>query len=148
MPEAITIDNLPIETSVQWAEAQESIDRKYVDETPQISTRTEILVNQPKLPSLDQLFETKKKAPTWAFFIEPEHFRSQSNRFFKQSIIPNTVSEEYLDRLEEIAQDIKAKAKAEDFKNCEVLKSFFKVSSELDKMLTEIRSRVLQFRKG
>ncbi|PCI96004.1 hypothetical protein COB11_00565 [Candidatus Aerophobetes bacterium] len=148
MSDAITIDNFPIETSVQWAEAQESLETKYISDSPYISTHTEITVVKPKHQSLDALFETHKKAPTWAHFIAPEGFHNQSNRFFTHTIIPNTHTDELLGRLEDMLEDIKKAQKKTQEEQYETLKGFFKVAVDLDKMLTEARSRVLQFRKG
>lgn len=148
MSEAITIDNFPIETSIRWAEAQESLEKKYLENTPYISTHTELAVTKPKPLSVDALFETHKKAPTWAFFLPPDNFYSQSNRFFANTIIPNTHTEELLDKLEYMIEDIKTAQKVLENKEYETLKSFLKVALELEKMLTEARSRVLQFRKG
>ncbi|MCH9631250.1 MAG: hypothetical protein S4CHLAM37_12720 [Chlamydiia bacterium] len=148
MSDAVTIDNIPLEASVQWAESQESLETKYISDSPYVSTHTEVTVVEPKQQSLDELFETHKKAPTWAYFYAPEGFSAQSNRFFSNTVIPNTHTEELLDRLEDMVEDIKKAQKKAQEEQYETLKGFFKVAADLDKMLTEARSRVLQFRKG
>ena len=148
MADALTIDNLPIETSVYWAEAQESLERTYIDDSKYILYQTEITVSEPKYDHLALLFEQNKKAPTWASFLPPLNFYKQSNRFFGKNVMPDIDPSPLLEKYQEEIERIQAIPLNFSFESSERLFEFLEVLESLNTLLWDIRSRMLQYRKG
>lgn len=148
MADAITIDNLPFETSVQWAQSQECLEKKYVDDSIYVLYQTEIAVSEPKYDHVCLLFEQNKKAPTWASFLPPLNFHKQSNRFFHKNLMPDVdpspLIEKYQQEIERMhTLDLHIPPEAS-----EKLLEFLEELETLNALLWDIRSRILQYRKG
>jgi hypothetical protein len=149
MPQAITIDDFPIETSVQWAEGQNYVEHiAELKNALSILHQTEITVATPTYDHLTLLFEQHKKAPTWASFEPPLHFLHQSNRFFHQTVIsdinPTMLLESYelhIDALQE--QGVSLPAEPHQY-----LLHLLETLESLNVLLSEIRAQVLRHRKA
>ena len=148
MPDAITIDSFPIETSVQWAESQEYLERKYIDDTKYILYQTDISVTEPKYDHLVLLFEQNKKAPTWASFSPPINFYKQSARFFHKNLLPGVDPLPLIERYHEEIEKIQAIQLNIPPEASERLLGFLEALEFLNGLLLEIRSKILQYRKG
>jgi hypothetical protein len=148
MTEALTIDNLPIETSVQWAESQEYLERKYIDDTKYIRYQTDISVVEPKYEHLTLLFEQNKKAPTWASFPPPPSFSMQSTRLFYQDLIPDLDPLSLIERCQETIENGATALSSTLLDSSHRLLGCLETLETLNKLLWEIRSKILQYRKG
>lgn len=148
MADAITIDNLPIETSVHWAQAQEGLERAYFQDSLHILYQTEIAVAEPKYDQLVLLFEQNKKAPTWAGFSPPLNFYKQSNRFFYKNLVPNVDPSSLIEKYALELERLQTASFYFPPESSEKLSDFLEVLETLNALLWEIRSRMLQYRKG
>ena len=102
-----TIDNLGVDVSTRYAQDQQLLDEKILQEAKKIPVQTEIDVTIPSFSSaFDQLFETSKRNLPWADFFPPEGYHEQKKRLFTFQLIPSLGSQ---DKREEQARRILAK---------------------------------------
>lgn len=172
MAKARTIDDLGIEASVQWANAQAFLDQSITRESHLISRYTEIDVYTPFYKSeFDLIFETKKRHQQWAAFFAPAGYSTQRMRLFLYQVIPSLGTEDFqlaqMQKIRNKCEDNKKKraeekqetnsskyawedqrAEEEENKESKTLLALIEYVNTLDKLLIAINSRRSQYSKG
>ncbi len=168
-----TIDNLGIDASTRYATDQKEFDHKILKESRVIPKQAEIDVTEPSFSSeFDLLFDTGKRNSPWAQFCMPNNYNDQRKRLFTYQIIPSLGP---LDKTENQEKKIlahlqeKAKKQGEEKKDRnkkeesdwepeqqkeeqeqeqKILAQLLKNLIMLDKCMTDIIARRMQYQKG
>jgi hypothetical protein len=170
-----TIDNLGVDASSRYAADQQRFDKKILKESRVIPRQAEVDVTMPSFSSeFDLLFDSEQRNTPWAKFCMPRNYNEQRKRLFTYQIIPSlgpqdkTENQEkkILAHLKERAkhQDEKGKderqnkegrasweesqAEAEQEKEQQIVAQLLKNLIMLDKCLTDITARRMQYQKG
>ena len=167
-----TIDNLGLDASNRYAADQQEFDHKILKESRVVPRQAEVDVTEPSYSSeFDLLFDIGKKNTPWAQFCMPKNYNEQRKRLFTYQIIPSlgpqdkTESQEkkILAHLQEKAkqQDEKKdknkkdspsweenQEKEEQEKEQKILVQLLKNLLMLDKCMSDISARRMQYQKG
>lgn len=149
MARGTTIDDLPIETSVFWATAQEYINYpEQIKEAAALLPFTEITVATPVYDHLATLFEQHKRAPTWALFTPPKDCSFRSHRLFRHHIIQDLDPQEQMDKYYSLVDSFYEEQRAFCPISAEKMLSLFETLEMLNKLLTDVRTKILRHRKS
>lgn len=153
-----TIDNLGVDVSTRYAQDQEVLEKDLIREAPSIPLQTTIEVTSPSYPSeLDALLKTQPTHASWALFTPPEGYYEQKNKLFTFQLIPSLGSD---DKKDSQTQKIEARLQAEEEKSKNpyeleqhikkkgAIISLLKKISIFDNMITDVYSRIGQYKKG
>ena len=163
-----TIDNLGIDASSRYASDQKEIDLKILKEARGIPKQAEVDVTSPSYASeFDLLFDTAKKNTPWARFSRPQNYNDQRKRLFTYQIIPSLGPQEKTENQEKkILAQLKEKANKqnderkdkntqdrsdwedEQEKEQKILAQLLKNLLILDKCMSDIIARRMQYQKG
>lgn len=149
-----TIDNLGIDASSRYAYDQEIYDAKFIQESSVVSSKSEISVLKPYLPSdFEQIFGAKRTI-SWALFSSPPHLFSYGRSLFSYQLIPSLKKMEEED-LEEMVEDALQKRKRpsdqeneEEKKEKQLIVNLLQCIKVMDETLSIINSRRNQYQKG
>lgn len=163
---AVTIDNFDIKIHEQYARDRVSFDPTFIVDAQGLSPHFEIGGTSSIYSSKwEELFEIGARNAPWAMFAAPLSFKFNSNRYFRFSILP-TFDEFLEDEEDEDHNDEESEAKNqlrykilsakkgkkqthEIFENeRSKLLNFCDSVKILNKLLTHINSRKLQYQKG
>jgi hypothetical protein len=174
----VTIDSLDISVHKRYAIDQESLDTVYIHEPQLIAPHSKITGTSSIYSSKwEELLEVHKRSTTWANFEPPHGYFHQSNRFFSHCLLPDLYTgihqdqkenEEALVSIGEIFAEKKQKkiSKQELFDLISLEKSsdplyalgvendkknivsLLESIEKINKMLSDIHARKLQFQKG
>ncbi len=168
-----TIDNLGLDASSRYASDQQEFDNKILKEARGIQRQAEVDVTIPSFASeFDTLFDVARRNTPWAQFFMPENYNEQRKRLFTYQIIPSlgpqdkTESQEkkILAHLQEQSKkqgDGKKDQRQEDRSSWEdeqerveeekeqkILAQLLKNLIMLDKCMSDITARRMQYQKG
>ncbi len=167
-----TIDNLGVDASTRYALDQQEFDHKILKEAGNIPRQAQVDVSQPSFTSeFDLLFDTAKRNSPWAQFAMPQNYNEQRKRLFTHQIIPSLGPQDKTESLEKkILAQLKEKAKEQDNekerrkedrssweddqekeeqeKEQKVLVQLLKNLLVLDKCMSDIAARRMQYQKG
>lgn len=148
MPQAITIDNFPVEASIHWAKSQNEVrPSQEAQEAKTLLPLTEIVVSTPSYDHLTLLFEENKRAPTWAFLLPPPYFYQQSNRFFQQTLMKGVNASLLIERYQAHIDILHEQGLSLCPVASQKVLRLFELLESLDTLLGEIRSKMLMHRK-
>lgn len=167
---ATTIDNFDIKIHERYAQDQVALDKTFIVESALLSAHFEITGTSSIYSSKwEELFELNIRNIPWAAFTPPPRYHKQAKRFFSYRILPTIYVE---DEDEETGEEQQHEESEEKKRAKEILKkahSAKKGASEdpylferdkstiinllqsvvhLNKLLTQVYSRKLQYQKG
>lgn len=169
-----TIDNLGVDASARYAADVKELETQILKESRIIPRQAEVDVSEPSFTSeFDLLFDSAKRNTPWAKFSMPENYTEQRKRLFTYQIIPSLGPQEKTESQEKkILAQLKEKAdrqnkdrdkeskkedrssweedveKQEQEKEQKVLVQLLKNLLILDKCMTDISARRMQYQKG
>ncbi len=170
-----TIDNLGVDASSRYAADQQKFDKKILKESRVIPRQAEVDVTEPSFSSeFDLLFDKGKKNTPWARFCMPQNYNDQRKRLFTYQIIPSLGPQDKTENQEKkILSHLKEKAKQQDDtrknqqqhkgsapsweedqeeieqeKEQKIVATLLKNLIMLDKCMTDITARRMQYQKG
>ena len=146
--ETATVD-IPIETvNITWENAHElKVDEKYIEGSKEIAAQTNTaFTNQVAVTNFDLLFDLHKKCPVWGSFCVPKNFYSATNRFFTHNLLPWLKVEALIKDFEDTALENKINLTTSE--SAKAIYRLLNTMEDLSKMIEEILSRILQYRKG
>ena len=158
----LTIDNLGIQASVQYAENQKQYDPRLIEESRLIPRKSEVPSVTPYISSEVDPFFTIARETSWALFTPPPNFSIYGENLFSYQIIPSLGTQEEqeadVEKLqhfeEELTKQRKKRAKkqntdaGEEEREREALITMFQIVKNLDKVLTLINARRNQYQRG
>lgn len=168
----VTIDKLHIKSHERYAKDQANLDLKLISESSAIPQHSEITGTSAIYSSkLEELFELQIRNIPWAIFSPPPKYTIQSRRFFSYRLLPKIScqdddedeSEEEkeerensekgaksLNLIKEILEAKKKEAEAAHTfaKDKAKLLNLLESIKRLDKLLSFINSKKLQYQKG
>lgn len=153
--EAVTIDNINIETHKRWAENQAHIDPTFLKESAKVSPLTEVTGTSSIFAShWAALFGIDIRHLPWAHFTPPARFNTQAKRFFSHKIIPSLTFPQDKEEDDGEEQDRKERLKAllasyrGEKKDIEILSELLDTIFTLDDLLGKVLAKKLQYHKG
>jgi hypothetical protein len=169
---AVTIDKLDIKIHERYAQDQQKLDPSYIKDAAAIPLHSEITGTSSIYSSKwEELFEIQIKNIPWAAFSPPPGYHVQARRFFSYRIAPSILigddseedEEEENEEEEEKEQDtlsfdlfntvmnIKGEKKGMTHlieKEKTILLDLFSSIKGLNRLLTHINARKVQYQKG
>jgi hypothetical protein len=160
---AVTIDNFDIKIHEQYARDQLSFDQTFIVDAQGLSSHFDAGGTSSIYSSKwEELFDIGARNVPWALFAAPFSFNLQRNRYFHFQILPSLKDsledeendEDEAEQKAEILQKIlKTKKNARQphaifEREKSTLLNFFDSVKMLDKLLTHINTRKLQYQKG
>jgi len=164
-----TIDNLGPGTSVRYAQDQEQLDVRLIDDSKWLPKQLEVSVTTPYVPSeFDKLFSSDR-INQWAFFTAPPNYGMQARTLFSFQLIPSLgtyekqeADAEKLSALKDVITKRRGRNRSKKDHNeqqsdeeeqreedeRQTLLALFKCIENLDKALTFINSRRNQYQRG
>jgi hypothetical protein len=154
-----TIDNLGLEASIRYARDQKLFEARFIEESQIVSTKSQIPVSKPYVPSeFDQLF-TSPKTLVWATFSPPPETLSNVTELFSYQLIPSLgtyeqhedlelLLEDALERKRQSKQKQSNKEKQQEEKEKQLIKNLLQCIAKIDKTLSLINSRRNQYQRG
>lgn len=144
MTKRLTIDNLGLDPSIEWAKNQEKLEQRYITEFPVVSKKAEQAIIEPyKANELDQLLGIKRN-PTWAAFAPFKGYLFHLKTLFRRKLMPHIDVSDASDALDEFFDDREEGEDAESNK----LYELFEEIKELDGILDEIYLNILSCLKS
>jgi hypothetical protein len=168
-----TIDNLGVDASTRYAVDQQEFDNKILKEARGIQRQAEVDVTIPSFSSeFDILFDVAKRNTPWAQFSMPDNYNDQRKRLFTYQIIPSLGPQDKTESQEKkILAHLKEQARKQDEgkkdqnkedrssweedqeiveqeKEQKILAQLLKNLLMLDKCMSDITARRMQYQKG
>lgn len=139
-----TIDNLGAESSSRYAQDQKAYDANIVRDSNLFGRQAEIPVITPQLPL--ELEEYLSPTLTlWAAFEPPPHLAYQTGILFSHQLIPSLGTQA---ELEGMLEKLKALRDTPSDGEKTILLSAIDTARALDRILSDVRSRQMQYQKG
>lgn len=158
-----TIDNLGIESSIQYAKNQKGLDSRLVQDSFWVPQKTEVSVTRPYIPSeYDQMFNPVRTVQ-WALFSAPPEYEVHVRNLFSFQLIPSLGDDEKnearIEALEAAENGLREKKKkrsspeqwhedSQEEKERQTLLALFQCIQRLDRALALMNSRRNQYQRG
>lgn len=154
---ARTVDNLGMDAYSRYARDQEILDTKFIEEANLVSSKTEISVSKPYIPTdFDLLFSLGHTA-SWAEFTPPPTANLFSKSLFSFQLIPSLGEREDITAAEFVEDALQKKKKnkkrspkelQEEDEEKEVIINLLECIEKIDKALQLINARRNQYQRG
>ena len=139
MPDALTVDTLPIDLNQDFAIRDATFEPYLVEDAKYVPNKIELNVSEPQQSALDLLWEVDQCYRPFATIEPPPYLREQSARFFMQKLIhgidPEHLEELFLSQMEEENEE-------------EVILPLLTQLKVLQRLLNQIRSEMRRFQKA
>ncbi len=147
MPIPVQTDSTS-KTSITWANGQNVlIDTHLLKEPTLVVKDTHKAFSKFSTKSqFEQFLGQHLKCPLWASFSTPPNYYDASNRFFTYNLLPWLKVEALINEFERIALQKRIDIKSN--KNVQMIYGLLNTLDDIVKMIEEILSRILQYRKG
>jgi hypothetical protein len=155
MSDPKTVSDLPIDTSIRWANDQKLLEESHpiITDSKSISQFTQKDVSVPAPAShLDVLLDITSTHPTWALFSPPAGFFNQRRRLFTSRVLPLFDSEDLIDdKIQKVTSVLDQEEDKENSRGNQEKEALIKMLRQLiaiNKNLLFIMSRRNQYQKG